>query len=168
MKTKTEAAREAAMADLIERAKEWLTENEWHEGDSPEQEQAELKAMLESDIPEWMASFVQSERDRGKELSRDECIANLSKKGYTPAEIDIWLAGYDYAGYAARGSQWVAVNSAVFAVVFSNYQPFEIDSLWTTKELAESRRNQLGDMWGVQEMTVNTEPYTADSGQEGE
>jgi len=109
-------------------------------------------------------SKMKTEMEAARETALGEACQKANKY---PIDVDSFRDGYD-AGYAARGSQWVAVNSAVFAVVFSNYQPFEIDSLWTTKELAESRRNQLGDMWGVQEMTVNTEPYTADSGQEGE
>ena len=45
---------------IIELAKEWLTENEWHEGDSEADEQAELADLLGSGIPEMMTDFALS------------------------------------------------------------------------------------------------------------
>lgn len=37
----------------------------------------------------------------------------------------------------------------VWAVIFSNYEPVETDSLWTTEERAEERAEELGDGWRV-------------------
>jgi hypothetical protein len=46
-----------------------------------------------------------------------------------------------------------------FAVVYSNYEPLEVDSLWDTEEKAESQvkylnRDPLGSAWRVQEMEI--------------
>jgi hypothetical protein len=45
----------------------------------------------------------------------------------------------------------------IFAVVFANYYPLEIDSLWTTEELADKRSDKLDSMWRVQELWVKGE-----------
>lgn len=38
----------------------------------------------------------------------------------------------------------------VWAVIFSNYEPTEVDSIWSTKERAEERAEELDDgMWRV-------------------
>lgn len=46
----------------------------------------------------------------------------------------------------------------VYAVVFSNYEPPEVDSLWVSQELAELRRDELSDQgrsgWDVEPMPV--------------
>lgn len=48
--------------------------------------------------------------------------------------------------------------SEVWAVVFSNYSPAEIDSLWTTEEEASKRRDELNEkssgMWQVAPMSL--------------
>jgi len=54
-------------------------------------------------------------------------------------------------------------DAEVFAVVYSNYDPLEIDSLWATEQLAIDHRERLNDsMWTVVSMTVHSTPYTAD------
>lgn len=54
-------------------------------------------------------------------------------------------------------------DAEVFAVVYSNYDPLEIDSLWATEQLAIDHRDRLNDsMWTVVRMTVHSKPYTAD------
>ena len=48
----------------------------------------------------------------------------------------------------------------VFVVVFSNYHPAEVDSIWSTYEKAEARARELNDTgisgcgWGVDEWRV--------------
>lgn len=42
----------------------------------------------------------------------------------------------------------------VWVVIFSNYEPSEVDSLWRTKESAEKRAEELGDMWDAVEWEV--------------
>lgn len=44
----------------------------------------------------------------------------------------------------------------VWAVVFSNYEPAEVDSLWAVEELAETRAGQLDHGWEVVRMYVGT------------
>ena len=43
-----------------------------------------------------------------------------------------------------------------FAVTYSNYNPIEVDSLWATREGAESRRKELSerDPWEIIEMEI--------------
>jgi len=41
-----------------------------------------------------------------------------------------------------------------WVVVFSNYYPAEVDSIWKTKELAEQKADELQGDWHVQEWTV--------------
>ena len=45
--------------------------------------------------------------------------------------------------------------SACFAVVQSNYEPLEVDSLWAHKEDAESRAFYLGNSWRVRELQIH-------------
>lgn len=42
----------------------------------------------------------------------------------------------------------------VYAVVYSNYEPAEVDSLWMTRELAERRADELDSGWTVTPMSV--------------
>lgn len=42
----------------------------------------------------------------------------------------------------------------VYAVVFSNYEPAEVESLWETMEDAEARASALGSPWEAQEWDV--------------
>jgi hypothetical protein len=44
---------------------------------------------------------------------------------------------------------------SVWAVVHSNFFPREIDSLWSTRELAQKRADQLGDSWRPEEWQVD-------------
>ena len=44
----------------------------------------------------------------------------------------------------------------IWAVIFSNYEPTETDSLWTTKERAEERADELGDGWRVVAWAVSS------------
>lgn len=37
----------------------------------------------------------------------------------------------------------------VYAVVFSNYEPTEVDSLWRTQESADKRADELDGDWRV-------------------
>jgi hypothetical protein len=46
----------------------------------------------------------------------------------------------------------------VYAVVFSNYEPTEVDSLWASMELAERRATKLGSGWEAVEWTVASDP----------
>ena len=43
---------------------------------------------------------------------------------------------------------------SVWAVVFSNYEPAEVASLWATEKLAEVEAARLDGPWEVMEMTV--------------
>lgn len=45
----------------------------------------------------------------------------------------------------------------IFVVRFGNYEPTEADSLWSTKELAERRAEQLGGQWCVKSWPVHRE-----------
>jgi hypothetical protein len=53
--------------------------------------------------------------------------------------------------------------TSVWALVYSNYEPAEVDSLWATEELARKREAKLGEaaggssMWRVVEWSVGTE-----------
>lgn len=42
----------------------------------------------------------------------------------------------------------------VWAVVFSNYDPAEVDSLWSTPERAEAEADAKGGAWHVQRWLV--------------
>lgn len=42
----------------------------------------------------------------------------------------------------------------VYAVIFSNYEPSEVDSLWASKELAQARADELDGYWRVVPMSV--------------
>jgi hypothetical protein len=44
--------------------------------------------------------------------------------------------------------------SVVFAVVYSNYEPTEVESLWSTSEKADKRVEVLGSPWNVVEMKI--------------
>ena len=59
----------------------------------------------------------------------------------------------------------------VHAVIYDGYFPREVDSLWTTEDLAGNRRNELNsrlntDMWRVVPMRVygSREDYDAANG----
>jgi len=43
---------------------------------------------------------------------------------------------------------------SVWAVVYGNYFPYEVDSLWATKKLALNRAEELGDLWEIVEMPI--------------
>jgi hypothetical protein len=51
----------------------------------------------------------------------------------------------------------------VWAVVYGNYEPTEVDSLWATEELAKRRKDEVdaqplsSGMWDVVPWTVGTE-----------
>lgn len=48
----------------------------------------------------------------------------------------------------------------VYAVVYSNYSPPEVDSLWFSAAEASNRSTTLGGMWEVTEMEIQGEnPY---------
>jgi len=54
------------------------------------------------------------------------------------------------------------MSQIVYAVVFANSSPKELNSLWTTRELAEKMASMLNDedgrsMWGVEELVVRDE-----------
>ena len=52
----------------------------------------------------FIDALADDDKDRQIEaLSRQECSDNLAKKGYTSEEVDIWLAGYDYANGGIYG-----------------------------------------------------------------
>ena len=40
-------------------------------------------------------------------------------------------------------------DGLVWAVVYSNYYPEEVDSLWATEPLAQERANELAGDWNV-------------------
>ncbi len=50
-----------------------------------------------------------------------------------------------------------AAPATVWAVVYGNYDPAEVDSLWASKSLAERRADALGDDWRVIEWKVRAE-----------
>ena len=50
----------------------------------------------------------------------------------------------------------------VYAVVFANYGPLEVNSLWTTRELADTWAGMLNEedgagMWRVEDWVVRNE-----------
>ena len=58
---------------------------------------------------------------------------------------------------AAGRVLWEAIGRSsrvCYAVSYSNYEPSEIESLWATREKAESRAKELGDMWQVHEWRI--------------
>lgn len=66
---------------------------------------------------------------------------------------------------AAGRVLWEAIGRSplvCYAVSYSNYEPSELDrhhyqdieSLWATREKAESRAKELGDMWQVHEWRI--------------
>jgi hypothetical protein len=44
----------------------------------------------------------------------------------------------------------------IYSVVFSNYEPEEVDSCWATRELAEQRAEEMEGDWRVVSMWVYT------------
>ena len=42
-----------------------------------------------------------------------------------------------------------AAQFTVWAVVYGNYSPYEVDSLWDTKAMARKRADKLGGDWRV-------------------
>ena len=54
------------------------------------------------------------------------------------------------------------VSRPVWAVIYANYDPEEVASLWATQELAQAERDRLNSkpgssrMWEICEMTVRT------------
>lgn len=49
------------------------------------------------------------------------------------------------------------MNFAVWAVVFSNYEPREVDTLWETEELAKRRVAMLSSGWETVEWDVGSD-----------
>jgi hypothetical protein len=47
------------------------------------------------------------------------------------------------------------MNFAVWAVVYSNFDPQEVDTLWETEELAKRRVGMLSEGWKAVEWPVN-------------
>jgi len=45
--------------------------------------------------------------------------------------------------------------TTLYLVVYGNYYPLEVDSIWSTKEAAYERADKLGGMWGVAEMVLD-------------
>lgn len=54
-----------------------------------------------------------------------------------------------------RLKTWVASRGKVWAVVFSNYDPPELDTLWNSEAAAKARVDKLNGDWNVVEMTVH-------------
>ena len=55
-------------------------------------------------------------------------------------------------------------------VVFSNYDPFEVDTIWSTRELAEKRADKLNDLndespWTIQKMAILSDPSELKEGE---
>jgi hypothetical protein len=38
-----------------------------------------------------------------------------------------------------------------YSVIYGNYFPREVDSVWTTRKAAQDRAEELGGMWEVEE-----------------
>jgi hypothetical protein len=51
-----------------------------------------------------------------------------------------------------------AGTTRVWAVVYGNYEPYEVNSLWTTEELARRRAGNLGGTFRAEPMTVWSTP----------
>ena len=108
-----------------------------------------------------------SEIDKARDAAWD------AAHGSYDSNRDYFDVGFD-AGYATATAKIEALeaklaaaeglcDAEVFAVVYSNYDPLEIDSLWATEQLAMEHRERLNDsMWTVVRMTVHLTPYTAD------
>jgi len=47
-------------------------------------------------------------------------------------------------------------DTKCYAVVFMNYYPLEVDSLWDTRKGAEKRIEELTKDWGVCEMEIRS------------
>ena len=123
-----------------------------------------------------------TELDKAREAATVQCdhewpgshlIPRCGKCGHTEATI-LYLnqgirQGFD-AGLATATAKIEALeaklaeserlcDAEVFAVVYSNYDPLEIDSLWATEQLAMDHRERLNDsMWTVVRMTVHSTP----------
>lgn len=52
------------------------------------------------------------------------------------------------------------IKMIVYAVVFSNYEPSEVDSLWVSEKLAQSRADELDGHWNVERMLVRDKPIS--------
>jgi hypothetical protein len=61
-----------------------------------------------------------------------------------------------FATLDARQSAITEASARVYAVVYSNYSPAEIDSLWARREDAEAHAESLDGPWDVQEWTVRS------------
>ena len=59
------------------------------------------------------------------------------------------------ASLERRLSTWVAARGSVWAVVYGNYEPPELDSLWNSEQAARERAAELGDDWQVCRFTVH-------------
>jgi len=55
---------------------------------------------------------------------------------------------------ATQAQELVRQLGTVYAVVYSNYSPAEMDSLWRLREKAEARARELGSPWAVEMWTV--------------
>lgn len=44
----------------------------------------------------------------------------------------------------------------VYAVIYGNYEPAEVDSLWSTRERADERAAELGEGWTTVNWQVKT------------
>ena len=80
------------------------------------------------------------------------------KKGYEAGVRDLQWAnehiGCSDEAYPCgeRGCPRCNKKAALcFAVVYSNYFPREVDSIWSTRDKAESRACQVGQEWHVVE-----------------
>ena len=54
----------------------------------------------------------------------------------------------------------------IYAVVYSNYWPREVDSLWTKEEDAQKLAESLEGEWNVETMTVFENPIEIQPGWE--
>ena len=71
-----------------------------------------------------------------------------------PHKVAAKLAN-DIRSWPSTDAIMMPMPLTVWAVVFGNYSPREIDSLWTNSELADKRAEALGGMWEVAPMRVH-------------
>jgi len=141
-----------------------------------QQEIERLRALTAAGAAEVITEYIR-ERDEARQ-QRDAAQAMVAtlRDGMTvwasqedgvpdfPGErTNPWQAYSDTAAAAAEHDARVREAATrplreVWAVVYSNYEPAEVHSLWTSEGLARDEATRLGGMWAIQCTTLRSEP----------